>query len=192
MKTIKQVLLVALLCMAAYPGVATPIISDNKPWSILQVGIVPDAVALVPSDIPVLGVNAEFFCGMQKRVGILNFQPVVGISDTVKGVSLQGFGFNSEMLGFQVGVLHFQNYFCGLDLAVVTGARENHGCQIGAVNLSGESAPALDGKDAEPPSADGVQIGLFNCATSGFQFGVFNYNAESVIPFTILFNYSSR
>ena len=192
MKTIKLVLLVTLFCAVIYPAAATPIISDDKPWSFIQLGIVPDAVALVPSDIPVLGINAEFFCGMQEKVGILNFQPIVGISDVVKGVSVQGFGFNSEMVGFQLGAVNFQNYFCGLDLAVVTGARENHGCQIGVVNLSGQSAPAMDGVTTEPPSASGVQIGLVNSTTNGFQFGLFNYNSESVIPFTILFNYSSR
>lgn len=192
MKTIKQVLLVTLFCAAIYPVAAAPIISDERPWSFLQIGLVPDAVALVPSSIPVLGINAELFCGMQDKVGILNFQPIVGISGVVKGVSVQGFGFNSEMIGFQIGTVNFQNYFCGLDLAVVTGARENHGCQVGVVNLSGESAPAMDGVTTEPPSAEGVQIGLVNSTTNGFQFGLFNYNAESVIPFTILFNYSSR
>jgi len=192
MKTIKQVLLVTLFSAAIYQAAATPIISDDKPWSFIQLGIVPDAVALVPSNIPVLGINAEFFCGTQKKVGILNFQPIVGISDVVKGVSVQGVGLNSEMVGFQLGAVNFQNYFCGLDLAVVTGARENHGCQIGVVNLSGQSAPAMDGVTTEPPSANGVQIGLVNSTTNGFQFGLFNYNAESVIPFTILFNYSSR
>lgn len=192
MKTIKWVLLVTLFCAVIYPATAAPIISDNKPWSVIQIGIVPDAVALVPSDIPVLGLNFEPFCGMQKRVGILNWQPIVGISDTVKGVSVQGFGFNSEMVGLQLGLINFQNYLCGLDLAVLTGARENHGFQVGMVNLSGQSAPAMDGQDTEPPTAAGVQFGVVNCTTNGFQFGVFNYNAESVIPFTILFNYSSR
>ncbi len=192
MKTIKQVLLVTLFCAVVYPAVASSIISEDRPWSIVQIGLVPDAVALVPSTVPVLGINAELFCGMQQKVGILNFQPIVGISNSVQGVSIQGVGLNSEMIGFQLGVVNFQNYFCGLDLAVVTGARENHGCQVGVVNLAGVSAPAMDNVTTEPPAAQGVQIGLVNSTTNGFQFGLFNYNAESAIPFTILFNYSSR
>jgi len=192
MKTIKLVLLVTFFCAVLYPVTASPIISDNKPWSFIQIGIVPDAVALVPSDIPVLGINVELFCGLQERVGILNVQPIVGITDVVKGVSIQGVGLNSETIGLQLGVVTFQNYFCGANLALVTGARENHGLQVGLVNLSGGAAPAMDGQDTEPPAAAGVQFGLVNCTTTGFQFGLFNYNADSIIPVTLLFNYSSR
>lgn len=192
MKTIKLVLLVTLLCSVLYPVAAAPVIQDSKPWSFIQIGIVPDAVALVPSDIPVLGLNVELFCGTQKRVGIFNFQPIVGITDVLKGVSIQGLGFNGETVGLQFGFITFQNYFCGVDFALLTGARENRGLQIGLLNLSGNAAPSMSDEALEPPAARGVQFGLLNCTTNGFQFGVFNYNAESLIPFTILFNYSSR
>jgi len=192
MKTIKLFLLATLFCAVWYPVAAAPVIQDNKPWSFIQLGIVPDAVALVPSDIPVLGVNAEFFCGTQKRVGIFNFQPIVGITDVQKGVSIQGFGFNDETVGLQFGLITFQNYFCGADFALLTGARENRGLQVGVLNLSGNAAPSMSSEALEPPAARGVQFGVINCTTNGFQFGVFNYNAESVIPLTILFNYSAR
>ena len=168
------------------------IIQDNKPWSLLQLSIVPDAVALAPSDFPVMGINLEPFCGMQERVGILNFQPLVGMSDVTKGVVYQGLGFNGETVGLQLGVATFQRYFIGLNVAAVTGARENHGLQIGLVNLSGAAAPAMGAGDEAVPEARGVQFGLVNCTTNGFQFGLLNYNAESVIPLMILFNYSAR
>jgi len=84
MKKIKLFLLVTLFCCAVFRVTAAPVILDDHTWSFLQIGIVPDAVALVPSDIPVFGINAEFFCGMQQRVGIINFQPVVGITDVLK------------------------------------------------------------------------------------------------------------
>lgn len=43
-----------------------------------------------------------------------------------------------------------------------------------------------------PPGRARVQFGLFNSTTNGFQFGLLNYNAESVVPWMILFNYSAR
>ena len=190
MKKIKLFLLVTLFCCAVFRVTAAPVILDDHTWSFLQIGIVPDAVALVPSDIPVFGVNAEFFCGMQQRVGIINFQPVVGITDVLKGVSFQGFGFNGETEGVAVGVSTFHDWFCGVNLAAVTGARENHGFQVGVLNLSGKCAPAQKSDAPEPPAARGVQLGVINCASNGFQVGVLNYNAGSLIPVTLLFNFS--
>lgn len=193
MKTIKLFLVLAATIVVSLMASGESIIQENKPWCLFQFSIVPDAVALAPSDFPVLGINLEPFCGMQERVGILNLQPLVGMSDVTKGVAYQGLGLNGETVGLQLGVATFQRYFIGLNVAAVTGARENHGLQIGLVNLSGASAPAM-GADAESPvpEARGVQFGLVNCTTNGFQFGLLNYNAESVIPVMILFNYSAR
>ncbi|MBS1368582.1 MAG: hypothetical protein HPZ91_01385 [Lentisphaeria bacterium] len=193
MKTFKLFLLLAATFVASLMVSGAPIIQDNKPWSMLQLSIVPDAVAFTPSDIPVLGVNIEPFYGAQQRVGIINFQPLVGTTDVTKGVIYQGLGFNGETVGLQLGVATFQRYFIGLNAAVVTGARENHGLQVGLVNLSGAAAPAMGADEDTPvPAARGVQIGLFNGTTNGFQFGLLNYNSESVIPLMILFNYSAR
>ena len=191
MKTMKLFLVLAATVVSLM-SYGESIIQDNKPWCLLQLSIVPDAVALAPSDFPVMGINLEPFCGMQERVGILNFQPLVGMSDVTKGVVYQGLGFNGETVGLQLGVATFQRYFIGLNVAAVTGARENHGLQIGVVNLSGAAAPAMGAGDEAVPAARGVQLGLINCTTNGFQFGLLNYNAESVIPLMILFNYSSR
>ena len=188
MKTIKLFLLLTTLAAASFWAAGAPIIQENKPWSLLQIGIVPDAVALVPSDTPVLGINAELFYGTQQKVGIIDFQPIVGTTDVVRGIIYQGLGFNGESIGLHVGLGTFQRYFCGVNVALVTGAWENHGLQIGLVNLSGASAPACGSQDVNPPAARGVQFGLFNSTTNGFQFGLLNYNAESVI----LFNYSAR
>ena len=110
----------------------------------------------------------------------------------VRGIIYQGLGFNGESIGLHVGLGTFQRYFCGVNVALVTGAWENHGLQIGLVNLSGASAPACGSQDVNPPAARGVQFGLFNSTTNGFQFGLLNYNAESVVPWMILFNYSAR
>ena len=74
MKTIKLFLLLTTLAAASFWAAGAPIIQENKPWSLLQIGIVPDAVALVPSDTPVLGINAELFYGTQQKVGIIDFQ----------------------------------------------------------------------------------------------------------------------
>ena len=192
MKTIKLFLLLTTLAAASFWAAGAPIIQENKPWSLLQMGIVPDAVALVPSDTPVLGINAELFYGTQQKVGIIDFQPIVGTTDVVRGIIYQGLGFNGESIGLHVGLGTFQRYFCGVNVALVTGAWENHGLQIGLVNLSGASAPACGSQDVNPPAARGVQFGLFNSTTNGFQFGLLNYNAESVVPWMILFNYSAR
>lgn len=192
MKKFKLFLLATLFCAVSAQVSAASVVQDNRPWSFLQIGIVPNAVALVPSDIPVMGINAELFCGFQERVGILNLQPIYGETQVLKGLSVQGVGLNDETIGLQIGLVSFQNYFCGVNLGVVTGARENHGLQIGLVNLSGDSAPAMYDKDTEVTAARGVQFGLVNSTTNGFQFGLLNYNAESKIPWMVLFNYSAR
>lgn len=124
---------------ASFWAAGAPIIQENKPWSLLQIGIVPDAVALVPSDTPVLGINAELFYGTQQKVGIIDFQPIVGTTDVVRGIIYQGLGFNGESIGLHVGLGTFQRYFCGVNVALVTG-------RLGksrSSDRSGQPLPAL-------------------------------------------------
>lgn len=192
MKTIKLFLVLTATMIVSLMASAEPIIQENKPWCLFQLSIVPNAVAFAPSDFPVMGINFEPFAGMQERIGVLNLQPLYGTSDVCKGVGYQGIGFNGETVGLQLGIATFQRYFIGVNVAAVTGARENHGLQIGLVNLSGESAPAMGAGNEALPAARGVQLGLVNYTTNGFQFGILNYNAESVFPFMIFFNYSVR
>lgn len=111
MKTIKLFLLLTTLAAASFWAAGAPIIQENKPWSLLQIGIVPDAVALVPSDTPVLGINAELFYGTQQKVGIIDFQPIVGTTDVVRGIIYQGLGFNGESIGLPCRSRHVPALF---------------------------------------------------------------------------------
>ncbi len=58
----------------------------------------------------------------------------------------------------------------------------NYGIQTGLVNLAGKG---------EPDRWGGIQIGLFNAADGvTFQLGLLNYNAESLLPWCPLINFS--
>lgn len=191
MKTIKLFLLLTTLAATSLRVVGAPFIQETKPWSLLQIGIVPETVALVSSDTQILGINAELFYGTQRKVGILDVQPIVGKTEAARGILYQGIGINGETIGLHIGLGTFQRYFCGVNVALATGAWENHGLQIGLANFSGASTPFCDTQE-NPPEARGVQVGLFNSTTNGFQFGLLNYNEESPIPWMVFFNYSVR
>lgn len=69
----------------------------------------------------------------------------------------------------------------GVSISPVNLAMENHGAQIGVVNHIlpfGETVNYL-------------QIGVYNYAENGLQIGLLNHNPNALIPWMILFNYSS-
>lgn len=167
----------------AYPDVS---------WSLVQVTLVPDQLSVVSSQTPIIGVNVEPFWGAQESVDVLNLQPLYGSSGQIQGVSVQGFGRTGRFAGLQLGLANFHTRFEGVAFSLVGGAWESRGLQVGAANFSGNTAPAFCREEGVPPRGGGMQLGVFNSATSGFQLGLVNYNENSTFPWMILFNASAR
>ena len=193
MKWYQQWLLpsLAAVCLAGNVQAAGTSDYPNVAWTLLQVSLVPDQLAVVSADTPVIGVNLEPFWGAQKRVDGLNLQPLFGFSDEINGISVQGFGETTRFAGLQFGLVAFATHFQGVSFSLVTGVWENRGLQVGVANFSGNTAPVTYQGDSIPPGG-GLQLGLFNNATSGVQIGLLNYNANSPVPWMILFNASAR
>ena len=99
MKWYQQWLLpsLAAVCLAGNVHAAGTSDYPNVAWTLLQVSLVPDQLAVVSADTPVIGVNLEPFWGAQKRVDGLNFQPLLGFSDEINGISGRGLPFLASM-----------------------------------------------------------------------------------------------
>lgn len=184
------VLAAAWLCV---PGLsaADPDYPDVS-WSLVQVTLVPDQLSVVPSQTPIVGVNFEPFWGAQESVDVLNLQTLYGSSKQIQGVSVQGFGWTGRFAGLQLGLANFHSRFEGVAFSLVGGAWESRGLQVGAANFSGNTTPAFCREEGVPPRGGGMQLGIFNSATSGFQLGLLNYNEKSPFPWMILLNASAR
>lgn len=161
-------------------------------WSLVQVTLVPDQLSVVSSQTPIIGVNFEPFWGAQKNVDVLNLQPLYGSSGQIQGVSMQGFGRTGRFAGLQLGLANFHTRFEGVAFSLVGGAWESRGLQVGAANFSGNTAPAFCREEGVPARGGGMQLGVFNSATSGLQLGLLNYNENSPFPWMILLNASAR
>ncbi len=96
---------------------------------------------------------------------------------TVTGVALGG-QMQSSIYGVQAGVLINVPVNCGVSAGIYQYCRYNYGLLCGLVNISGKEN-------------HGVQLGVYNSAEHGLQFGLLNYNQNAWFPFMILFNYSA-
>lgn len=161
-------------------------------WSLVQVALIPDQLSVVSSATPIVGVNFEPFWGGQKDVVALNVQLLYGASTRIQGVSVQGTGYIERFAGLQFGLVNCFTRFQGVGFSLVSGAWESRGLQVGVANFSGDTAPTFCGEEGFSPRGGGMQLGVFNSATSGFQVGLLNYNKNSSFPWMILFNASSR
>lgn len=181
----------AAVCFAGSVHAAGISEDSNADWALLQISLVPEQLAILPMETPVFGVNLEPFWGTQKQIDGLNLQPMLGFSDSVYGISVQGFGETTQFAGLQFGLITLSTHFQGVSFALLTGTWENRGLQVGLANFSGNTAPVTYQGDSIPPGG-GLQLGIFNSATSGIQIGLLNHNANSPIPWMILFNASAR
>lgn len=68
---------------------------------------------------------------------------------------------------------------------------ENRGVTAGVLNLAVSDYPlGIIGRKCRE-RGNFMQIGVVNIANHGWQFGLFNYNKNSILPYSILFNYSA-
>jgi len=160
-------------------------------WSPVQVTLVPDQLSVVSPGTPVIGVNFEPFWGGQKQVDVLSLQLLYGVSEQVQGVSVQGIGRTERFAGLQFGLVNLLTRFQGVSFSLVSGMWENRGLQAGLVNLSGDALPDFCGCKGVSRGG-GMQLGIVNGATGGFQLGLLNYNENSPVPWMVLFNASAR
>lgn len=96
-------------------------------------------------------------------------------------LSLFGHVFSNKALA--IGIYNKSNCNHFLQIGCFNNATRTSIGQIGVWNI-GPGRKDNDGRSA-------FQIGFMNSADSGLQIGLFNYNKNSLLPYTLLFNYSS-
>lgn len=104
--------------------------------------------------------------------------PVCGGAAAVNGVDFAIIGSQSAKVnGFQYATAFAisDEAMNGVRISCVAAGKKSCGVEIAAVNLTEEA---------------GVQVGAFNVAKSGIQFGVINIMENGFLPVMILFNFS--
>jgi hypothetical protein len=119
---------------------------------------------------------------------------LVGIIDAPDEEASTGVQWNlfynaaDTLFGFQSGLVNLGGRMNGTQLGLVNVA--DQGVQFGLVNFF-NSPRTLEGLDSYQSDAH-VQVGIYNHSNhEAFQFGVLNYNKNSLIPYFILFNFST-
>ncbi len=172
-----------------------PLVGDSQGYTVFALGFLPKASlpgraydvrgfrlnllagthrSLVGLDLGVIGNGVD---GSADGLQIAGFYNAIGLSDG----SFQVAGFlnksRQDFTGVQVGCLNFADEeMNGLQVGLGNVNCSLNGLQIGAFNKSYEGG--------------GVQIGVVNAASrlSGVQIGLVNYNADSLVPLTLLLN----
>lgn len=125
----------------------------------------------------------------------------------IYGLSVGAWIVSKKTYGFNVAVLTFIEQFSGMDLSVMGNSSVNNGVSIGLVTGGKTNNFILAGGLTGTAGNNGVMIGIVNIcradadsrlqfgvvnsASNGWQIGLVNYNRRSMIPWMILFNYSS-
>ena len=138
-------------------------------WTPLQLGM--GSLAIFSSYTNVYGLNLNLLISFQH-------ESVYGLN-----VALFNSMDYSDSAGITVGLATQCEKHYGLLLGVTTVASRNYGLQCGVLNIvtGGGSREAVNF----------LQVGLFNRAGSGLQFGLLNYNPNSAVPLMLIFNYSN-
>lgn len=143
------------------------------------------------------------------RVCGFNLAFIYGQIPETAGLSITlGDSMVKNQYGLQIALVNeTETYSAGIQLALINYAGINRGLQLGLTNYT-ENRPAdwavwlpnlqigltnFSGrvrKPVPPNSNRAFQIGFVNTATRGIQVGLINYNAESIFPWMLLFNYS--
>ena len=141
----------------------------SSPWTPIQLSCAP--VSLFNNHSDIYGINIALWLGtFQNNVygfsyaGIANF-----VWEKHYGVSIAG-----------IWMVMGNNY--GVSIAPANMVHENNCLMLGLVNIGvmGDT------------SGNGIQIGLINQADGGLQIGLINYNANALIPWMPLFNFSCK
>ncbi|MFA6716852.1 MAG: hypothetical protein WC082_11450 [Victivallales bacterium] len=100
------------------------------------------------------------------------------------------YNLSETLFGIQTGLVNQSGRLNGTQLGLVNVA--DQGIQFGLVNVF-NSRRTLEGIDSYQSDAQ-VQVGLYNHSASqySFQFGVLNYNKNSLIPYFPIFNFSTE
>ena len=166
-----------LLCASlSYAGWSADLVYDiygpmgwhlaNPDWTPVSVALFP--YNTVPFQTKVYGLRliSSLYYGNDRACGV-----TAGVSH----ITGEHYGVAVTAL-YSAAAVHY-----GLSVSLVNLAMENHGAQIGLVN---HILPFGD-------TLNYLQIGLYNYAENGLQIGLLNYNPNALIPWMILFNYSS-
>jgi hypothetical protein len=144
------------------------------------------AVALVGNStlrdyygIQVAGVVNGQTWGWERQSSLwgLQLSPLANMASSFYGAQVGGFNFAVRGHGAQIGVMNGLSHLEGISAAAfMSFAEGGHGVQIAPVTFCSRGL-------------DGVQIGVFNIATYGFQLGLINWNKNGFLPVFPLFNF---
>ena len=170
----KLFLVLALVCciMPLAQGHPSTLAAFNAKWTPFQIQIL----------VPPIIVPVALFSSMT---------PVYGIELALVGVQ-------DETCGLSCGLLSIHGDHYGFGVALAAGGENNYGLMCSVVNVfegcGGVAVGVLNfNHDEDILKSDNLlQIGIFNYARNGLQIGVLNHNPNALIPWMVLFNYSSR
>ena len=181
-------------------SVETPLVKNRAHWTPLQIMLCPHV-----SYCFLFGRN-KAVCGL--NLGFWTFQGTVsGVTLSllsndwyVRGLALSLASWSRNKTGVSVSLVQMSENNRGVMIGLcnlpspVTG-RNNRGIQLGIVNIwNTDYCPPLKAERPEHSIPERgysfMQAGVVNIANNGWQIGLFNYNANSIFPYTILLNYS--
>lgn len=177
------------------------------PATPVQIGVWPFSwgIQLFPSGVSVYGV----------AVGLPAYRvnTLYGLKAAPVAIQNMNYAFGCSVVDFSARNYGFTLALYAVSLrnnALQTGAVNdcaiaNNGVMLGVVNLAAgkrrkgsvknivlyQDDINLQNDEARQPIKNSVQIGVVNLANHGWQLGLFNYNQNSILPYTVLFNYSS-
>jgi len=194
--------------------------SHNNHFTVFQFGIIP-GIQLYDSDwIPVYGMSiGTVWIYSTTRMYGLRFSPfsyqeksyalalsMWDVTDHNYGPVLALCSSQSKNYGMATSLYNRPQENYGLSCAMVNDLRiSNSGVLLGLVNIAqgqytreqpSKSSPQIPHLIKSPPQTpkpikNNVQLGLINIANHGWQFGIMNYNKDSVVSYMVFCNYSN-
>lgn len=132
-------------------------------WSPVQISVWPVSLVPAENDVDIYGLN-------------LNLTTLFHGQNNVYGLSCGLFHFFDNKYGAAVSLLNGGSSLYGFSLGAANIFLENNGVCTGIINdaVNRNTSISGDGKTHRRKTANILQIGYFNKAHEGFQFGVFN------------------
>lgn len=151
---------------------------DSVTATPFQAGIWPVQLFSFSSDV--YGVNMNPLIILQHDTYGISCAPLIVQEHGHYGICVSAFGGVKYNYGIQLGGLNWNNDNYGLQIGTVNLNEDNYGAMLGIVNLPSD----WDSYWAH----GGIQIGIFNSAPKGIQFGLINYNEKAWMPWMLFFN----
>ena len=155
----------------------------NVSWTPLQLGIFPGLQLFGKSDTCGLSLFLLADSGSTNNYG-MQIAPLILRRKCNYGLSMAIFSlFGENNYGMQLALITYGKENKGAAVGFYTVTQVNNGLQLGILTES------VSRTETASRSNFGVQIGMYNKAESGLQFGLLNYNPNANIKYLPFFNY---